>query len=398
MITDTSLPLWGDEKDANFGVVRVLFSSTPGFGHVLPLLPLARAFLQQGDEVAFSTNADGLTDLLAAERMDLLPAGPTLPEQLAELVRRTGVDPGAEVAIDGIAEFFAGVRIDLVLDEALAAARAWKPDLIVSEHYDFVGQFMAAALDIPAAAVRIAPPFGPEFDALTAKVAASRYADRGLTASGPRWYLDTIPTALKPAGAKEPAQRLTLRPEAHRAAGWRPAAVAGSPKNRPEVLVTFGTLFSSPAVVGPILQELAKQDIDIKVTLGPSASSDYELDTDQVTLVEFTPFAELIEGVDVVVAHGGAGTTLGVLSAGIPLVVTPVAADQFLIGGLVEAAGAGIALPKGTSEPTSVANAVADVLADTRFAAGARKVAAEIAEFAAPEEVAGMLKASVEAG
>jgi UDP:flavonoid glycosyltransferase YjiC (YdhE family) len=375
-------------------IMRILFSGTPGYGHLLPLLPLARAFRQQGDEVAFTTG-DSFAALFAAEEMTLLPAGPALETLLGEFIQQTGADPSAEVPPELIAEFFGGIRVDATYGQALTGARSWEPDLIVSEVYDFVGPLLAAELKVPAAVVAIAPPFGPEFDALTAKVVSSRYTDRGLTPSEPRWLLDTWPSLLQADSWEEPQRRLALRPEAHRSAGWQPSGGQAAPKNRPTVLVSFGTLHSAPAVISPILRELAKQDVDIKTTLGPFSRADYELDTEKVTFVEFTPLAELLQGVDVLVGNGGAGTTLGALAEGVPLVTVPLAADQFLIAERVAASGAGIALPDGAGNPEKVAEAVADVLSETPYRGEVKKVASHIAGLASPQDIASQLKAAV---
>ena len=92
--------------------MRVLFFGCPGFGHVVPQLPLARAIRERGDEVAFVAAAS-FGPLLEAEGIPLLAAGPEAPELVVELKRSTGVDilaapPTAEVE----AEIFAGARID----------------------------------------------------------------------------------------------------------------------------------------------------------------------------------------------------------------------------------------------------------------------------------------------
>lgn len=381
--------------------MRILFSGTPGYGHLLPLVPLARAFRQQGDDVAFTTS-NSLSALFAAEEMELLPAGPPLEVMLAELFERFGGppetefgEPQPEVPPAVVAEFFGGVRVDAAFDQALSAARAWKPDLIVGEHYDFVGPLLAAELRVPAAVLGIAPPFGAEFDALTANVVSRRYARRGLTVSAPRWKFDMWPAGLQAGDWVEPQPHFTLRPEAHRAAGWQPTVLAPARTSRPTVLVSFGTIHSSPAVLTPVLRELAKQEIDIKATLGPSSHADYDLDADNVTLLEFTPLAELLQGVDVLVGAGGAGTTAGALAKGIPLVSAPLAADQFLIAERVEAAGAGIALPHLAGGPEAVAKAVADVLTDAAYKTAAQQVAAEIAGLTSPEDVASLLRAEV---
>lgn len=80
------------------GDARVLFSSTPAFGHLLPMLRLARAARVGGAEVVVATARD-LEEAVAP--LTLTPAGPAFPDIAAEFYRRSGspevtdVDPGA---------------------------------------------------------------------------------------------------------------------------------------------------------------------------------------------------------------------------------------------------------------------------------------------------------------
>ncbi|MFE4372823.1 glycosyltransferase [Streptomyces sp. NPDC056835] len=382
--------------------MRILFSSTPVHGHLLPQLPLARAFRERGDTVAFLT-AGALIPLLAREGFDVLPAGPAADELLAEAAHRTGTDPTGTPTPEVAAEIFAGVRVDLTADEALAVARDWRPELIVAELVDFVGPLTAAALDVPVATLAYGPAMPPEFGAAMDAVVAGRYADRGLTPRPADHYLDTCPPAMQQDGWQPPSGRLPLRPEPHGQGGQRPsepaAAPAGPDQRRsdqrpPRVLVTFGTVFSSPDVLSPILRELSQADVELRVTLGLTASAeDFDVDHDRVTFVGFTPLSELLRDTDLVVTHGGAGTTLGALAAGIPMVIAPQGADQFIQADRVAAAGAGLDLPQGTATPEGVAKAASAVLADQGFRAAARTVADQIAAMPSPAEVAATLAA-----
>src|SRR5882672_5824761 len=54
--------------------MRVLFSSAAGYGHLLPLVPLAQAFRDRGDAVAIATSASYATQVDAAG-LQLLPTG-----------------------------------------------------------------------------------------------------------------------------------------------------------------------------------------------------------------------------------------------------------------------------------------------------------------------------------
>jgi UDP:flavonoid glycosyltransferase YjiC (YdhE family) len=50
---------------------------------------------------------------------------------------------------------------------------------------------------------------------------------------------------------------------------------------------------------------------------------------DNITLQPWVPQANLLPHVDVVVHHGGSGTTLGALTVGAPQLILPQGADQF---------------------------------------------------------------------
>lgn len=93
--------------------MRILFSAVPVAGHVLPMMPMISAAAADGHEAAILTSG-GLSGLLAPFKV--LAAGPPNDDQIAETVRRIGkrwTDPGPEAA-----EQFAGVRIDLTIDDA----------------------------------------------------------------------------------------------------------------------------------------------------------------------------------------------------------------------------------------------------------------------------------------
>ena len=62
------------------------------------------------------------------------------------------------------------------------------------------------------------------------------------------------------------------------------------------------------------------------------------------------------------VAHGGAGTTLAALAAGVPLVMLPLSADQPINARHVAELGAGVALDGGATGVARLAEAVARVL------------------------------------
>ena len=203
--------------------MQVLFTGVGTFGHVLPL---ARAFRRQGHAVAIMV-PQSMAPAFAAEDAEMLAAGADIPSILAELMRRTGVDPMTGMTPEVGTEFFAGTRVDLSADESLAAARAWQPDLIVHDAYDLVAPLVAAALEVPAALFMVGPAgsdadgrcgYSPEFVRAAEAALAERYAARGLAPRPARWVLDVSPrrcsrtTGRRPKGGRRCGRRLTAFP------------------------------------------------------------------------------------------------------------------------------------------------------------------------------------------
>jgi UDP:flavonoid glycosyltransferase YjiC (YdhE family) len=79
-----------------------------------------------------------------------------------------------------------------------------------------------------------------------------------------------------------------------------------------------------------------------------------------------------------VLTHGGHGTVIKALAAGVPLVVAPLGRDQPDNAARVVHAGAGLWISKKASVP-AIHDAIARVLDEPRYRAGARQMAATLA-------------------
>ncbi|MEU1412092.1 MULTISPECIES: glycosyltransferase [unclassified Streptomyces] len=378
--------------------MRILMFGNPMPGHLLPMLPLARSLRQQGHVVAFVTSAH-MSGSIETEGFRLIAASPTTEAVLAEVTRRSGRDIMSGQSPDLVAQFFAGARVDLSVDQALAEAREWEPDLIVSEHCDYVGPLVAALLKVPSTVMAIDPALEPDvLDALAA-TARARYLERGLEApahapSG-RWLLDLCPPSLQRGGTLPPLERLALRPEPHQAPEGTPRAPRAAGTGRPRVLVSFSTAPGAAPRLGPVLQSLGTLEVDLVATSGGVPVDTLGLDVERVEMVTFLPAAELLDGVSVVVHHGGSGTTFGTAARGVPAVVVPGTPGQQRQAARLQAAGAGVALPNGEQEPESVTAAVRRLLEEPAFTTAAHRLRDEIAAMPSAAEVASRLVHSV---
>ena len=113
------------------------------------------------------------------------------------------------------------------------------------------------------------------------------------------------------------------------------------------------------------------------VTTGPAAEPFGA--ADNVTVVASAPHAAVLPRTDVVITHGGHGTVIKALAAGVPLVVLPMGRDQLDVAARVTAAGAGVRV-RAKASPEKIAAAVRTVLDDPSYRRNAQRLAAAIAK------------------
>lgn len=358
-------------------IMRILFSSTPGFGHIAPLIPLVRAGRDAGHEVSLLTSA-GMRESIDPD-LPLVAAGPMPGVVLAELQRRgqfagpTG--PKGSSAPKQSVGFFA-VAAQLAIDEALEKAEQWKPDLIVAERSDLIGPLVADELSVPWARLAIGPAMEADVVEGVAAEIAPLYEERGVAKTNPVAELDLCPPALQARGWTAPEHHVTVRPEPHSqdAGAWSVPPFPGH-EDKPLVLVTLGTVFNQTSTLTSVLDSLTALDVRLLVTAGPGVEMDaVSVDPARMRAVDFVPLAQLLEGVDAVVTVGGAGTILGTLSRGIPMVVFPQGADHFRNAARSDAAGAAITV----EASGAIATALSRILDEDGFRIAAQSVAAEI--------------------
>lgn len=351
--------------------MRLLISAVPVAGHLLPLLPMAHAARDAGDDVVVLTSQD------LATYVDPIPyvvAGPSIWEQRAQTVRRLGRDwtgPGPEAA-----EMFAGTRVSTTYEPALELAGEFGPDLVVCDPLDFVAPMIAERLGVPWAAHGISGGLPGFFhDALAERWAQelSRHQLRGTDRVA---FIDPYPELLD-ADSLEP-DRLPVRQTPYsRPGGHRP--VETSDPRRPTALVTLGTTVADPNAADQMATSLAGADLNVIVT---SESTQPTSDA-RIQHVGFTPLADLLPAADVVVSAGGTGTVLSALAAGLPLVIRPYAADQPLNAGRVERFGASRTIAD-SHEAGAAARAVLGVESYRR---AAERLRDQIRSYPSPAEV-----------
>jgi len=151
----------------------------------------------------------------------------------------------------------------------------------------------------------------------------------------------------------------------------------------------LGTVsFGAVEVLSHAIAEIAPLEVDILVAVGPEGEPDALGDLPENVHVErFVAQSAVLPLVDLIVHHGGTGTVLGALEAGLPQLLLPQGADQFLNAGILRAAGAGRALTNDEQQPGAIGDAVQAMLGDCPERQAAARLRDEIASMPAPAEV-----------
>ncbi|MGE5601937.1 MAG: glycosyltransferase, partial [Nitrososphaerales archaeon] len=341
-------------------------------------------------EVAFATSAR-FRPAVEAAGFTFFPAGldrETDPDYHRLMAELANMPPGPESE----RVIFDQVFLDLIprrmATDLLEVARRWQPDMLLRESAELGSTIVAECLGLPYAdvlpgvwvkgegvwlqdaarhldplrasfgldpdpdlealhpylAIAISPPSlalrdldGPRPYPATTHFIHTVYYDQGDHASLPRWVFDLPerPTVYVTMGTEVPAMP---------GAGYYPRvyqAIVEGLRNEPfNVIVTIGRE-QDPAQLGP--------------------------QPPNVHVERYIPQSLLLPHCDVVVSHGGTNTLLQTLDAGLPMVMVPLIADQFMNGALYRTMQLGPVIDLEKLTPEAVRTAVYDALKNATY-------------------------------
>ena len=376
---------------------RVLFSCFPGYGHLHPLLPLAEAYRDRGYEVLVATGPELVERV---ERHGFRAAATGL--SMAETERRyyqwfpdSDLLPPVERLLTVLPNMFVDIAARNRALDLVPLATQWAPDVVVHDVSEFAAP-VAAALTGAQLVTHGITLVNPSVE-LTAIVrpAMERLCDGwGLpdvdAVAYAGSYLDICPPGLQ-SGPENPHPDVrALRPVQPQptAADRLPEAVRRLPYEQ-TVYVTLGTVVNeAPGVFEAVLAALRDEPVNVVVTVGPGVDpARLGRQPSHVLVESYIAQQLLLPHVSAVVSHGGAGTTLAAVAAGLPAVLLPHGAEQFVNAAMVSEAGAGELLTPEEITVRAVRAAVRRVLTDPGYRDSARRIAAEMSEMPAPAEV-----------
>ena len=421
----------------------ILFALSPITGHVRPALPVVRALVADGHDVAVYTGSKFAPAIRATgARVEAMDLGRDLDDARIDewAAEHHAPAPGVRrLRFDALQHFVLTVP-GFVADLDAIVARE-RPDVIVSDNAFIAGPAAGTRHGIPAVMFSVSPlpvtsrdtmPFG--MGLLPPKGPAGRLVARGLRLliekvvfrsvqkaaheivdelGLPRqrgFFFDwsqtlatrtlvasvpgiDYPRSDLPASVQTVGALLPTGVDAFDEPAWWGEVRAAREAGRPVVLVTQGTIATDPRrLLQPALTALADQDVLVVATADPA-----DVDAPaNARVTPFVPFDRLLPFVDVMVTNGGFGGVQLALSYGVPLVVAGRSEDKAEVGARVEWSGVGVRAKvdrQDVTTPAAVRASVRRVLDDERYRVRAGELAAQYARY---DGVAGVARAVTE--
>jgi UDP:flavonoid glycosyltransferase YjiC (YdhE family) len=372
--------------------VRILFSSLGSHGHVYPILPLAIAARAQGHDVLYAVDS-GFHATVEKLGFTVVDAGISIWDAFRQANELHGTgefrrDMLRQTAVDA----FGSLLPRAFVNDLEPVLERDKPDLVVFEIINPGAGLAALRAGIPT----VCHGFGKMDENLVPEAMSDLLleyvAELGITLpDGHHYglgstYLDVFPSSLQDLDYLADVKRIPMRPVPFAEPGELPDWVVAHEK--PLVYLTFGTAFSNPDVLRTAIAGLSGVDAEVLVATGPQVSPSVLTDVPgNVHVLPWVPQADLLAHADLVVHHGGAGTTVAAMTHGLPQLVLPQGADQFRNAEIVEDTRLGGRLVGEDFTADAVQETARKLLKDNEVRAANAAIAAEIAAMPHPDDV-----------
>jgi MGT family glycosyltransferase len=164
---------------------------------------------------------------------------------------------------------------------------------------------------------------------------------------------------------------------------WAEQPWTAPPGDAPLVLVALSSTFQDHAgCLQRIVDGLATLSVRAVVTTGPALDPGAVTAPANISVVAAAPHSAVLREAAAVVTHGGHGTVVRALAAGVPALVLPHGRDQADNAARLTSRGAGLQLKNGAS-PKAIASAVRQLLAEPKFRTDAERLGETIRRDAA---------------
>lgn len=347
--------------------MRFLFGVRPFLGHLYPMVPLGRELVSRGHEVIVASAASLAAEVGAAglsfQSAGVHPAAPG-PLPRGEVDRVGGY--GDYILETKISDLTPMPDIDVVVREPTdlatgIAAEAMKLPYVVLGFCNYLdrGQWrrtLGGDLDTVRAFAGVGP--DPSFQQIFGSL-----------------YLDIVPAWFQPNRPDTPDYARCDGGSYQGPGDGLPPLQCPSP---PYAYVTLGTYYNGDEQFFRIgIAAARKCGLPVLVSTGSETMlrNLAPLASDSVVLTRYVPQAQVLNGASIVICHGGYGTVLGALQAGLPVVCVPHGSDHLSNARQCERLGVGrtVSAPDWTIE--RAAAAISSVLDDPQPARRAQALA-----------------------
>jgi MGT family glycosyltransferase len=357
---------------------RFLVVTLDAAGNWPPELVLIRTLVERGHEVRVLSDASHAAQLADAGAV-YRPYGPALDrdptvrhdetpqEEMMRVLRDVFLNPRygdallAEVARDRPD----GLLVDQMLLMAAAAAESTGLPTAILWHTVYGG---SAGGRMPSAMLDPLNTFRDRLglDRIDDRLAAATKADAIVAFT---YEAFDVPPPVRPAQLHYVGP-LACLPSA--------AARGDAGDGRPLVLVSYSTSYQNQvSALQRVADAVAGLPVRVLMTLGRAIAKDELRLPSNVVAEPFVPHASVLPQARLVVTHAGHGTVMAAVTAGVPMICTPMGRDQHAVAGCVTQRELGTVVPA-TASTEELRTAIAAALADDALRERARAFAAQL--------------------
>ncbi|HET6858187.1 MAG TPA: activator-dependent family glycosyltransferase [Streptomyces sp.] len=414
--------------------MRILFTVFPGPSHLPPVVPLAWALQAAGHEVLLASHP-GMAERITRAGLSAVALGE--PEDLAASVRACaadsrldgitrplGLEPDEEsrhiwirnYLLSSFSHYYLTEETDAVqrpmVDELVAFARDWKPDLIIWDPLFYPAPVAARVcgaaharllwgLDhIGWARARLAESAaepGADVPDVMAELMQPVLDRFGLDFSEEtllgQWSIDPVLPALR---LPVDLPYVPVQQVPYNGAQIMPDWLRAAPE-RPRICLTLGMSEGRPDAEGKdlvrgLFEAVADLDVEVIVTLSDGQRAAAGVIPRQVRVVDYVPFSQLLPTCSAIIHHGGGGTFAVAVAHRVPQLIAPREVDDVAIASLVAASGAGLILDKEKVSAGTLREQLVRVLEEPSFKEGAGELQAQMLASPSPNDVVSQLE------
>jgi UDP:flavonoid glycosyltransferase YjiC (YdhE family) len=312
--------------------MRILGVSTAGAGHFNPMKPWLKRLAEHGHEVTV-VGPPGLA--AAAKGFDFRAGAAPDPASVAAIWQRVAEAP-VELARELVLrDIFARLNSEAMIPAVRAAIDEFRPDLVLRDPAEYASSLAAAEAGVPHVRLGVS---------LCSEIAFFERAAEPVLEGWRSGLLREITES--PILTRFPA---CLDPSPFSATGrYRTGESLVRDVDPGFVYATLGTVAPTMPPMRPwfdiVAEVLGALPVRAVFTIGHDLDPAQIAVAPNVRIEAWADHADVLSRAAVILHHGGSGTVIDALAAGIPQVIVPLFADQGANGAAVMKAGVGTAL------------------------------------------------------